>query len=164
MVPPSWYFCTKSSATFDRISTQADTANGLWISCCVGFRNLAQASPFLQIRALEIMKQLYLFYTCWKHLILSVFSHIKISMNCMNQMKKDHQTSTIKSYIIIIMTCFFLRLKYHTFIGLNVTRDCTIYLYVRLVNINIRQYGRRFDYSSRHFIIFLYTWYKNSVP
>lgn len=36
----------------------------------------------------------------------------------------------------------------NTFVGLNMTRDFLIYLYVRCVRINIRQYGQRFTYSS----------------
>lgn len=42
----------------------------------------------------------------------------------------------------------------NTFVGLNMTRDFLIYLYVRCVRINIRQYGQRFTYSSWHFKIF----------
>lgn len=44
-----------------------------------------------------------------------------------------------------------LGLKCRTFIVLNMKRDCLIYLYVHLVRINIRQYGRRFAYTSRNF-------------
>lgn len=45
------------------------------------------------------------------------------------------------------------------FLGLSLilrrrARDCGICFYVCLVIINIRQYGRRFAYLSRHFIIF----------
>lgn len=47
---------------------------------------------------------------------------------------------------------FSIGLKCHTFTGLNMTRDCRIYLYVRLVRIDIQQYNWRFAYSSRHFI------------
>lgn len=35
---------------------------------------------------------------------------------------------------------FYFGLKCHTFIGLNMTLDCRVNLYVRLVRINIRQY------------------------
>lgn len=49
---------------------------------------------------------------------------------------------------------FSLELQCHTFIGFNTTPDCRIYLFWRLVKIDIRQYGRRFAYSSRNFISF----------
>lgn len=45
-------------------------------------------------------------------------------------------------------------LCFHTFIDWYMTHDYQIYLYVRLVKINIWQYGLRFSYLSPHFIIF----------
>lgn len=45
-------------------------------------------------------------------------------------------------------------LYHHTYISLYMTRDCRINLYVRLVRIDFRRYGRRFAYTSRHFITF----------
>lgn len=56
---------------------------------------------------------------------------------------------------------FSFGLKYHTFIGLNMTRDCRIlvYLYVRLVRINIRQFA---DASPTQFDISLYLVQKSS--
>lgn len=38
-------------------------------------------------------------------------------------------------------------------IGLYMARDCRIYIYIRLVRINIRQYGLRIAYLSRLIII-----------
>lgn len=45
-------------------------------------------------------------------------------------------------------------LYHHTYISLYMARDCRINLYVRLVRIYFRQYGRRFAYTSRHSITF----------
>lgn len=77
---------------------------------------------------------------------ISIYINTEFDITLINAVKREYIEDRVKQ--------FFLRLKCNTFIGLDMACDCRIYLNVRLVRINIWQNGRRFAYSSRHYIIY----------
>lgn len=80
-------------------------------------------------------------------LIKSKKTHFFVEHHCKLQLygkfESIAKTTTKRTYGRISgyrILLFSLELKFHTFIGFNMTRDCRVYLYVRLVRINFRQY------------------------
>lgn len=71
----------------------------------------------------------------------------KVNLNVQN-------VQCLITYIYNYDFSFSLGLKYNSFIDLNMTCNCSIYLFVRPLITYIRKYGRRFASLSIQFIIF----------
>lgn len=70
------------------------------------------------------------------HIIVSMYRSNFFSSNLLKKLQMDRQIYKKNN-----IQLFSLELKCHTFISLNRTLDCWIYLPVLLVRINIWQYG-----------------------